>query len=328
MQSDIENDSPPRMSETQTQPGLSRRSFLRFLSIGAAGAALGLSRTGRALAADKNASVDAEAGQVTLDGLMMTYFRFADNIGPSKFTFGKNFSTTFTLRLPQTPGIMLSGAVPANALPLPAGLSQLPSSLVSNALILLSDFRKAPDGTKDKVSSGEGSGPVRLYGLAAPKLHLSGGGDRLSFYLSNTAQPSFDLDRQVSDATAASMSSQYATLPTALKPPRYSSLDVSAKTGGSTTFDLGLPSNLLSGTVATATVTAKIMKQSGFKSLNLQRALAVGNDLEITYYSVQEFRSKSVMELQASPYSTDLCRVYIDRVFKTFTLAPPPPGAV
>jgi hypothetical protein len=315
---------------------LTRRSFIRYLAAGAAGTALTLPSPIDLFAAPQHTTAaDIEVGQVTLDGLMLTYFSTPRANASTKFTIGKNFSSTFTLRLPQSPGIELTGIVPQAGAALPGNYRQHPSAAVKDAIILRSIFGRSAEikskqqprasaiaAGKNTFSSAESSSPLQFYGLVAPKLQFSGGPNKMRFYFTDTSRQSFNLAGKVGPETAASMSGQYITNPSALVPPRFYWADVSAASG-EVTFDLGLPSVLLSASprMATATATAKITDQTGFRSHKLKQAFAPGNDIEITYYAAQEFASTNLMELEARPTGASISRVYIDKVFKTFAPA-------
>ncbi|HEY6333855.1 MAG TPA: twin-arginine translocation signal domain-containing protein, partial [Blastocatellia bacterium] len=92
---------------------ISRRNFLQSLAAGAAGAALTSQLTSKVLAAGPGVFGSGnETGEVVLDGLMITYFDLGGANPSSFFTFGQNFSSTFSLRLPKSPGIELTATVP------------------------------------------------------------------------------------------------------------------------------------------------------------------------------------------------------------------------
>ena len=309
---------------------LSRRSFLRYAGLGSAGSALLLSRsvdvfageppTGREAATGPLAAAtqpdDSESGEIRLDGLMMTYFSMPQAFASSVFTFGKNFSTSFTLKAPKAPGIVLTGAV-AGGVPAPVrDHTQHASSWVKDGMIVRAASGDVANGRTEKLSSQNGSEPLQIYGLRNPTLRLIGNSDRLQFCFSDMGQRSFNLGREVRPETSASMYSQYITDPALLFPPRFYWLDVNGG-DGETAFDFVLPSKLMVRNGITATVTVKVVEQTGFRSRLLQEAFAPGNDIEITYHSSQEFYSKNLMELQTTPLASDT-RIYIDRVFKTF----------
>lgn len=300
---------------------VSRRKFLLSAGLGTAGAALLLSRPSDIFAGTFGPSTeaaDSEVGEVTLDGLMMTYFSMPPAFASSIFTFGKNFSTSFTLKVPQAPGIVLTGTIEPGS-PAPAGIhSQHTSSWVKDGLVLRSASETQANSRKEKFSGQESSDPLQIYGLRSPKLRFSGSTDRLQFSFSDMGQRSFNLGREVSRETSASMYSQYITDPAQLFPPRFYWLDVNGG-DGKTAFDFVLPSKLMVRNGITATVTVKIVDQTGFRSRVLRDAFAPGNDVEITYHSAQEFYSKNLMELQTTPLARDT-RIYIDRVFKTFVM--------
>ena len=322
----------------ERRSGISRRTFIRSLAIGAAGVALTLPRASSIFGADTLiASTEPLAGQITLDGLMLTYFASGTANTTSTFTLGKNFSSTFTLKLPQSPGIELIGTAPPADAPVPGAYRQHASGKVKNALILRSNFGRSaedPDGDasatdpaggtiEDTFSSQSATGNLQFYGLKKPTLAFHGGPDKLHFHFDEIGKPSFDLGADLESDSAQSMSNLLSSDVASLVPPRFYWADVNGIEGG-TTFDLGLPSAFLASTVATATVTAKIAKRMGFTSPVLKQAFAPGNDIEITYYSVQEFPSDSLMELVSTPWQTGSSRIYIDKIFKTFTVMDKP----
>ncbi|HKV41106.1 MAG TPA: twin-arginine translocation signal domain-containing protein [Blastocatellia bacterium] len=317
-------------AERVSRAELSRRGFLQTVALASAGAGLIHSGPTRASAATElppatrpaaplNApGTGVDMGEVTLDGLMLTYFCAAPAFSSSTFTFGRNFSTTFTLKLPQSPAIVLTGTVPSDDPVLLKDHIQRTSPGVKDAIILQPELQELP-GKLSKFSSKRASSSIQFYGLSNPRLRFSGTPDNLRFCFADTGQQSFDLAASVSAETASSMLSQYITDPAKLFPPRYYWVDV---VGGArdVTFDFGLPSKLLSRNGATATVTAKIVHQSGFSSGQLQQAFAAGNGLEITYHSAQELPSSNLMALQATLGESNQTRIYIDRVFKTFII--------
>jgi hypothetical protein len=311
---------------------LSRRSFLRYAGFGTAGAAFLLSGAvnvfdanlgtrngvGAGPSTADTTTDHSELGEVMLDGLMMTYFSMLSQASSSVFTFGKNFSTTFTLKLPQAPGIVMTGTVTSGSPSLEGNHSQHTSSWVKDAVSLRSALEGPANGRKEQFSKLEASEPLQIYGLRNPKLRFSGNPDRLQFCFGDMGQRSFNLGREVGAQTFASMYSQYITDPALLFPPRFYWLDV-AGADGETAFDFVLPSKLMARNGITATVTVKIVDQTGFRSSVLREAFAPGNDVEITYHSAQEFYSRNLMELQTTPSESDT-RIYIDRVFKTFVM--------
>ncbi|HEY6328443.1 MAG TPA: hypothetical protein VI756_03830 [Blastocatellia bacterium] len=107
--------------------------------------------------------------------------------------------------------------------------------------------------------------------------------------------------------------------PSSLVAPRFELFPTIA---GAEILDLMLPSSLLSGKAVEGTATSKIISQTGFTSAALQQAFAVGNEIEITYSSIQEYPSANLMELQSTPApGTFDTQVYVDRLFKTFVIA-------
>jgi hypothetical protein len=316
---------------------LTRRSFLRYAGLGTAGTALLLTTTVDMFAADLLTEGQAppeapvmdtgrdgsEMGEVTLDGLMLTYFSVSPAFASSVFTFGKNFSTTFTLKLPKAPGVVLTGSTVTGG-PMPAGShNQHASSWVKDGIILSSAAEA--EAKARRFSSREAQDLLQIYGLRKPTLRFSGTADRLLFSMGDMGEASFNLGREVNAETSASMYSQYITDPALLFPPRFYWVDV-AGADGETALDFVLPSKLMVRNGITATVTCKIMDQTGFRSRLLREAFAPGNAIEITYHSAQEFYSKNLMELQTTPSESD-SRIYIDRVFKTFVMTERPIAA-
>src|SRR5262249_54453893 len=117
--------------------------------------------------------------------------------------------------------------------------------------------------------------------------------------------------------TAASMLAQYVTDPALLVGPRFA-LSHTAEVPQS----FSLPGNIVAGPDLTATVTSTIVGSQGFQSDVLKQALAVGTNLELTYYSIQEVSAHQILTMETGSNSTSpvVNGIYLDRLFKTFLL--------
>src|SRR4051812_36571802 len=101
---------------------ISRRTFVRNATAGAAGAALAASAAPFASAAGKM------LGEITLDGMMITYFGapYGDAV-TTKYTFSRAYGTTFGLASTKAPEFALRASVPAGKEKFFSGLSWLQS---------------------------------------------------------------------------------------------------------------------------------------------------------------------------------------------------------
>jgi hypothetical protein len=117
--------------------------------------------------------------------------------------------------------------------------------------------------------------------------------------------------------TAASMLTQYITDPALLVAPRFALQGLTQPE--SQTFSL--PGSVAAGPILTSTAITKIVNSQGFDSDMLKQALAVGADLQITYYSVQEVPAPQILTMQTEfDTSPVLTNIYVDRLFKTFMI--------
>lgn len=292
---------------------VSRRTFVRRLGIGAAGSALSLS-AGRLVPAAL-AQSQQEKGFITLDGILVTYFSVPPGEPEStSWTLLKKYSTTFTLKSAENPEIAFKASVGPGQESFGSRGSQMNSSLVNNAISLF-------PGGGDPLSTTTFD-PV-FYVLINPRLFIKGTADRLRFRIEDMSHQftlyASDLrfGNMLSADTATSMGRQYITDPALLVGPRFAlheTTDVPQL--------ISLPGNVAAGPALTATVTSKIVRSEGFQSDIVKQALAVGADLEITYYSVQEIHAQQILTMRtmfdsASPV---VSRIYEDRLFKTFVV--------
>lgn len=321
----------PDQHHTTLARGISRRSFLRIAATGTLGASLLLSGAGEIFAAapveekaqgaqlPNSSGSPSESGEVVLDGLMLTYFCIPPAFGGSTFTFGRNFSSAFTLKLPADESVELKAATaPEKQMILNTGHVQRASTWVKDAIVITRQPENEMQRSSETFTTRNGSEPVQIYGLIKPTLRFLGTPDNLTFFISNPGERTFNLGKQVDPATSATMYSQYVTDPALLFPPRFYWSDVHVDAGESLEFSL--PSRLAVRNGITSTVTARIVDQSGFRSPKLIQAFAPGNTIEVTYHSAQELASPSVMDIEMTTDTSADNRVYIDRIFKTFIM--------
>ncbi|HEY6328442.1 MAG TPA: hypothetical protein VI756_03825 [Blastocatellia bacterium] len=163
---------------------LSRRKFLGCVAAAVAGTLVAPRRAMAIPGYGDPSKADAEAGFVTLDGFMLTYFTAPPAIVSSTFTFGKNFSATINLSLPQSPDTKLVARVPIrDEEPTTGDYSEYDSERVENGIILRSDFNRFIRGTEDGLGVGPlPPGPASIYGLLQPVLKFVGTPDKLHFF--------------------------------------------------------------------------------------------------------------------------------------------------
>ena len=294
----------------------SRRSFIRNAAAGVAGAAVGLSSANRVLGAIK------DSGEVTLDGLLITYFSAPlGTDGSASYTFLTPYSTTLGFRSLAAPDLTLIASVsdgdqrinPRSA------VAQAESRKVDNAIKLFPRPEEETSFTSITPSPGLPQNTV-FYGLFKPVLGFTGNGRKAEFrfvdaeasftFLANSGARSF-----LSEDTAASMIRQYVSDPAALTPPRFiPALTSSGDISVTQVAERGAPRDIIS------VAAAKIIEQTGFTSEVLKQAFAVGTNLEITYYSAQESKGR-ILKLETDlKGASRVTRVFWDRVFKTFVI--------
>ncbi|HUK89488.1 MAG TPA: hypothetical protein VLZ81_03740 [Blastocatellia bacterium] len=292
----------------------SRRRFLKSAGAGVLGASLLHSSRTTGWAAEK------EVGTITLDALMLAYIgAVPGNRGSSVFMPLKGYQTIISLSVP---GITLTASTPPG--PNVEGfIQQSESRIVPGAL----NIAQAPHIT---ATVNNGSGPPAnsaVYGILSPKLKLKGTPEALKFHLVIAIQAfAVEISQllqnpamfDMSNDTAASMAAQYVSNVTDLTAPRYQQQQLFAAGQGSDT----LFSSADFGTgVAQTSVTAKIESQTGFTSQAVKDALAVGNNITVTYNSGFDKPSGKVMSLEITggdvPFTT-----YLDTVFKSVVLVP------
>ncbi|HEY6333602.1 MAG TPA: hypothetical protein VI756_30055 [Blastocatellia bacterium] len=294
---------------------VSRRTFLKAAAGGVVGAAfMDRSRSGALGAAH-------EAGTITLDALMLSYIGAVPGTGgASVFKQLKGYSTIFNLGVP---GIEFIAALTANQADL-VFYEQAASKEVPGALELTPAF-----GTDLMIDIGAGPpGNSALYLFLGPKFKLKGTPEALQFHLAGSikavaieisgllANPSAD---NISQDTAASLSSQYVSNVGDLVAPRYQ--PPTAFSAGGTSETLIFSTEDFGTETAQASATATIIDQTGFTSSTLKNALAVGSNVTITYSSGFDRKSARVLSLEITPGDMAFS-AYLDNVFKSVVLAP------
>jgi hypothetical protein len=303
---------------------LSRRNFIRNVAIGAAGAALPLGRVPRSMAAGK------EVGIITLDAIFLVYIpaipTSVEGETHSSFAFGKNFSLTLSLSLPQNPDIALAAVVPPGQEGLgESAVSQFQSMAVPGAIVLRTIFNRRIGGAVESLSIGAGS-DTGFYGLLRPKLRLAGRPGRLRYRIAEASgvivagRSGLQTQDGFSQQTADSLRALYVTDRAQLVPPRFvHSLILSSGVG----TELNRAADGDSGVNATASAIATVIDQTGFQSESLIQAFAPGSPVQITYSSVQEFPSRSIATFTLAPNDTNQpIRIYQDLAMKTWVVVP------
>jgi hypothetical protein len=305
----------------------SRRSFISTIAMGTAGAVLALNgrRTAR--------GAETEEATVTLDAILLIYVSPPlGSGGATTLTYGKDLAATLYLDLPQNPGIKLRAGIPHDDEGLDKSIvSQFPSTRVPGGITLRLDYDRDDRGTQ--IGGSQATQPPGIadnavfVGISQPQLQFTGTGDSLKyrlidatnnfgFSLADLQNPSSGIGQQ----TAASMADLFVTDPSNLILPRYE-LVTTIPSGGSVT--IAARKRDITGVHATASMTANIVSQTGFKSASLVEAFAPGNQIQLTYSSVQEFPSKDlgtfVIDASGGSSTSD---VYLDRVFKTYVSVP------
>jgi hypothetical protein len=293
----------------------SRRTFIRNAAAGVAGATVVLSGADCALGAIK------DSGEITLDGLLITYFSApVGTDGSASYTFTTAYTTTISLRSLANPDVSLRASISEDEQRINGRsvFAQAESRKVENAIKLFPRPEADEFFTTATPPPGMPENTV-FYGLRKPVLSFKGNGSKALFRFVE-AEESFtflakNLNELFSKDTAASMIRQYVADPTALTPPRFiSMLTSSGDTSVTQVAERGAPQDI------TSVVTARIIEQTGFNSDVLKQAFAVGSNLEITYYSAQESKG-GILQLETDlKGASRVTRIFWDRVFKTFVI--------
>src|ERR1700742_4076826 len=110
---------------------VSRRRFIHQAAVGTAGAALMLGNAGNLLAGSK------DVGQITLDGLLITYFGSPlGTDGSVNYTFRPSYSMTLGFRSLNNPDITLSAGAPPEGKSISQGVRVAASRQVEDALTI------------------------------------------------------------------------------------------------------------------------------------------------------------------------------------------------
>jgi hypothetical protein len=303
---------------------LSRRNFITNAAIGATGAAFSLGRAPRVKAAGK------EVGIITLDAIFLVYIPAIptqiQGQTHSRFTFGKNFSLTLSLGLPQNPDVVLTAAVPPGQEDLgQADVSQFQSMAVPRAILLRTIFNRQVHGEVDSVCIGAGP-DTGFYGLFRPKLRLSGHPGKLRYRFAETSgvivagRSGLQTQDGFSQQTADSLRALYVTDLAHLVAPRFGFVQ-SLSSGVGT--ELQESADVDNGVNVTASAIATVIDQTGFQSESLIQAFAPGSPVQITYFSAQEFPSKSIATFTLGASDTNLpIEIYQDLALKTWVVIP------
>ena len=296
---------------------LSRRAFVCGIAKGGAGGLLALTAAEGVLAGVK------DSGEITLDGLLITYFSAPLGTGGSaSYTFTTGYTATFSFRSVASPEISLRAMVSDGDQRINGRsvVAQAESRKVDNAIKLFPRLDEEVSFTTTTPPPGLPENTV-FFGLRKPVLSFKGNGRMAQFRFIDAEETfTFVANSSVrgvfSEDTATSMIHQFVADPNALTPPRFipvltSSGDVSI----TQVAERGAPPDI------TSAVTARIVDQTGFSSDVLKRAFAVGSNLEITYYSAQESKGGILqLETDLKKASAGVIRVFWDRVFKTFVI--------
>jgi hypothetical protein len=305
------------MLESQRGSCASRRTFIRNAAAGVAGAAVALSGAEGVLAAIK------DSGEVTLDGLLITYFSAPlGTSGSASYTFTTAYTATLGFVSLANPDISLRAGISDDQQRINGGslIAQTESRKIDNAITLFPRPGEDEFFTTATPPPGMPENTV-FFGLRKPVLSFKGNGSKAQFRLVD-AEIAFtalakNLKEFFNSSTADSMMRQYVSDPSALTEPRF--VLIQTTSGGDLTVtqiaERGAPRDI------TSVVTARIIEQTGFSSDVLKQAFAVGSDLEITHYSAQESKGPILrLETNLQPSSPGITRIFWDRVFKTFVI--------
>jgi hypothetical protein len=321
--------SPERSSFNEADEArASRRDFIRNAAVGAAGAALAFSNADGVMAASK------ESGIITLDAILVTYMSATIGAnGSSTWRFNNNYANTLRIGSVENPNLSFKAKVPAREEKVFVGHNarQTESAAVDGAITL-----RHSGFSGWTVGFGTSGGPATpdqtvFFGMRKPRIYLQGNSKKLKFRLID-AESEFTLlvddlrnnSFGISQETVSSWLRHYITDKAGLTGPRFKfktstgiiSPDAEVTLNVSEDGDAGFSE------ARTAVVTARIIDQMGFSSDSLKQTFAVGNHLEITHASVQEFPTDDVviMETKLERVLAGASEIYWDRVFKNFVI--------
>jgi|SRR5215216_2426681 len=308
--------------------GLSRRTFIRNSALGAAGALFALCETDEARGASK------ERGAITLDAMLFTYMSATIGaIGGSLWSLNNQYANTLRLASVENPGLSLRAKVPATEEKVFVGHNarQTESSSVTGGITLRhSGFNGVSIG-HGLIGGPAKPGDTKFYGMLKPRLYVQGNSRKLKFrFIDAQSEFSFAIDDLgnehigISQETISSWLRHYVTEKQNLTGPRFK---LKASTGlidagPQITLRVSEDGDAEFSEARTAAVTARIVDQVGFSSDALKETFAIGNHLEITHASVQEFATKEVikMETKLERVAPGVSEIYWDRVFKNFII--------
>jgi hypothetical protein len=321
------SDSFPVERDTQ-RARVSRRVFIRGAAIGATGAAFALHKSGDVIAASK------ESGIITLDAILFTYMSATIGaVGGSTWTLNSQYANTLRIASVENPNLSFKAQVPAAEEKVFVGHNarQTESSMVSGGITL----RHSGFGGVS-VGHGTNGGPAspndtRFYGMLKPRLYVKGNSKKLKFrFVDAQAEFSFSISNLredvfgISQETTDSWLRHYITDKAELKSPRFKLKATTGLIGAGPERVLTVSEQGDAGfsESRTAVVTARIIDRTNFTSDALEQSFAIGNHIEITHTSVQEFPADDVikMETKLERVTPGANEIYWDRVFKNFLI--------
>lgn len=336
------DDLNPRSEETPDDDparegphGISRRGFLRNAALGtaAAGAAFALGGVGEALAQTE------DSGDVTVDGVMLTYVASpVGSIGSSTWTIAKSHANTMTVVGTQNRGISISsdinvGITDTFSVGGSTTFRQNSSTTLSNGITL----RRS--STQSITTPAPGAvGNTVILGLRSPQMHFRGNTSALRFkFLSALEQFAITVSDFQNNATVRSLFSvntinsflaQYPLVndpagTTLIKPRFKLRLSQLLSAGVTDVFTFTKATGSSYSTSKTSTISVEIKQSTGFNIFSIVKVmLSVGQTLEFTQTSVQEFTTDVMITLATTLNRTSLgvSKVFWDRVWKTFVI--------
>jgi hypothetical protein len=313
--------------EDQTKNArLSRRAFIRNAAVGAAGAAFAFHNTDEVMAASK------ERGVITLDAMLFTYMSATIGAsGASTWTLNERYANTLRLASVENPALSLRAKIPGSEERVFVGHNarQMESATVDGGITLRHSGFGGWTLGHGVAAAPAASGDTIFFGMLKPRLFIQGNSKKLKFrFIDAESEFSFTVDGLLKDnpwisqETVSSWLRHYITDKAALSGPRFkfkaSTGLISA--GAEVALNVSESGDANFSESRTAVVTARIIDQMGFTSDLLQQTFAVGNHLEITHASVQEFLTDEVisMETKLARATPGASEIYWDRVFKNF----------
>ena len=307
---------------------VSRRAFIRSAATGAAGAAFALHKSGDAIAASK------ESGIITLDAMLFTYMSATIGaLGHSTWILNSQYANTLRIASIENPELSFKAQVPASEEKIFIGHNarQTESSMVSGGITLRhSGFGGVSlgHGTEDGPA---GPNDTRFYGMLRPRLFVKGNTKKLKFrFLDAEAEFSFSINNLrkdvfgISQETTDSWLRHYITDKAELTGPRFKLKESTGliDAGPERVFTVSEDGDDGFSEARTVAVTARIIRQEGFSSDALKQTFAIGNHIEVTHASVQEFPTDNVikMETRLERVTPGANEIYWDRVFKNFLI--------